>query len=85
MAHTFLKMHRCVALAFNKTRRAIFMFSLFTIRIPIIDLSSGHQEKNRCVLFSDLKKTSFVQVTDGVQSLEAMEYQPVPALSTALR
>ncbi|XP_037632504.1 recQ-mediated genome instability protein 1 isoform X1 [Sebastes umbrosus] len=26
-----------------------------------------------------------LQVTDGVQSLEAMEYQPVPALSTALR
>ncbi|XP_040010606.1 recQ-mediated genome instability protein 1 [Xiphias gladius] len=26
-----------------------------------------------------------LQVTDGVQSLEAMEYQPIPALSTALR
>uniref|UniRef100_A0A3Q3KNL6 RecQ-mediated genome instability protein 1 n=1 Tax=Mastacembelus armatus TaxID=205130 RepID=A0A3Q3KNL6_9TELE len=26
-----------------------------------------------------------MQVTDGVQSLEAMEYQPIPALSTALR
>ncbi|XP_040051474.2 recQ-mediated genome instability protein 1 [Gasterosteus aculeatus] len=26
-----------------------------------------------------------LQVTDGVQSLEAMEYRPVPALSTALR
>lgn len=28
---------------------------------------------------------SLVQVTDGVQSLEAMEYQLVPALSTTLR
>lgn len=28
---------------------------------------------------------SLVQVTDGVQNLEAMEYQPIPALSTALR
>nr|XP_020458010.1 recQ-mediated genome instability protein 1 [Monopterus albus]XP_020458011.1 recQ-mediated genome instability protein 1 [Monopterus albus]XP_020458012.1 recQ-mediated genome instability protein 1 [Monopterus albus]XP_020458013.1 recQ-mediated genome instability protein 1 [Monopterus albus]XP_020458014.1 recQ-mediated genome instability protein 1 [Monopterus albus]XP_020458015.1 recQ-mediated genome instability protein 1 [Monopterus albus]XP_020458016.1 recQ-mediated genome instability prote len=26
-----------------------------------------------------------MQVTDGVQSLEAMEYRPIPALSTALR
>lgn len=26
-----------------------------------------------------------LQVTDGVQSLEAMEYQPIPALSSALR
>ncbi|XP_058491189.1 recQ-mediated genome instability protein 1 isoform X2 [Solea solea] len=26
-----------------------------------------------------------LQITDGVQSLEAMEYQPIPALSTALR
>ncbi|XP_056231671.1 recQ-mediated genome instability protein 1 [Seriola aureovittata] len=26
-----------------------------------------------------------LQVTDGVQSLEAMEYRPIPALSTALR
>lgn len=26
-----------------------------------------------------------MQVTDGVQSLEAMEYQSIPALSTALR
>ncbi|XP_010875085.1 recQ-mediated genome instability protein 1 [Esox lucius] len=26
-----------------------------------------------------------LQVTDGVQSLEAMEYQPIPALSTTLR
>uniref|UniRef100_UPI0037E7FF0D recQ-mediated genome instability protein 1 n=1 Tax=Semicossyphus pulcher TaxID=241346 RepID=UPI0037E7FF0D len=26
-----------------------------------------------------------LQVTDGIQSLEAMEYQPIPALSTALR
>ncbi|KAM3867473.1 recQ-mediated genome instability protein 1 [Diretmus argenteus] len=26
-----------------------------------------------------------LQVTDGVQSLEAMEYQPIPALNTALR
>lgn len=28
---------------------------------------------------------SLSQVTDGVQNLEAMEYQPIPALSTALR
>ncbi|XP_041793961.1 recQ-mediated genome instability protein 1 isoform X2 [Chelmon rostratus] len=34
---------------------------------------------------TELRGTFCVQVTDGVQSLEAMEYQSIPALSTALR
>lgn len=38
-----------------------------------------------CIIFWSEWTGSLVQVTDGVQSLEAMEYLPVPALSTALR
>lgn len=46
---------------------------------------SNKDSKWMCIIFWSEWTGSLVQVTDGVQSLEAMEYQPVPALSTALR